>query len=96
MIEAPQSKIEDDIKKLQQAYARVFETNSQFVNMVVEDLKRFCRADQTTFHPDARVHAVLEGRREVYLRINEYARCSYDELKQRIIFRASEEKKHKK
>lgn len=44
------------------------------------DLARFCRADQSTFHADARVHAVLEGRREVWLRIQEHLRLSDEEL----------------
>lgn len=40
--------------------------------MALQDLKEFCRADQSTFHPDARMHAVLEGRREVWLRIQDH------------------------
>lgn len=36
---------------------------------VLKDLARFCRAAETEFHPDPRVHAVLSGRREVFLRI---------------------------
>jgi len=47
---------------------------------VLEDLARFCRADETTFHTDARVAAVLEGRREVWLRISKHLNLSPDEL----------------
>jgi hypothetical protein len=36
---------------------------------VLADLRRFCRGDETTYRPDAREHALLEGRREVFLRI---------------------------
>lgn len=36
---------------------------------VLADLARFCRANTTTFDKDARIHALLEGRREVFLRI---------------------------
>lgn len=36
---------------------------------VLADLGRFCRANSSTFHPDARTHALLEGRREVILRL---------------------------
>lgn len=43
---------------------------------VLADLARFCRAGETTFHPDPRVHAVLEGRREVWLRIQKYLRMT--------------------
>lgn len=35
------------------------------------DLAHFCRAYETCFHADQRVHAALEGRREVWLRIRE-------------------------
>ena len=43
---------------------------------VLADLARFCRANESTFHPDPRVHAVLEGRREVWLRIQKYLRLT--------------------
>lgn len=36
---------------------------------VLADLGRFCRADASTFHADPRIHALLEGRREVLLRL---------------------------
>lgn len=36
---------------------------------VLADLRKFCRGDQSTFHQDPRIHALLEGRREVFLRI---------------------------
>lgn len=36
---------------------------------MLADLNRFCRGNQSTFDADARVHAHLEGRREVLLRI---------------------------
>ena len=36
---------------------------------VLADLAKFCRATESTFHPDPRAHAAAEGRREVWLRI---------------------------
>lgn len=48
-------------------YVRVF--NTPHGEKVLADLAKFCRANESTFHPDARVHAALEGRREVWLRI---------------------------
>lgn len=36
---------------------------------VLADLARFCRAHESTFNAEARAHAVAEGRREVWLRI---------------------------
>lgn len=46
----------------------------------MEDLERFCRAKQSTFHENARMHAVLEGRREVYLRIMDHVTLTIEEL----------------
>jgi len=47
---------------------------------VLEDLKRFCRAEDSCFHADARIHAVLEGRREVYLRIQHHLNLMPEQL----------------
>ncbi len=47
---------------------------------VLRDLAKFCRAHETTFHSDPRVHAALEGRREVFLRIANHMNLSTDEL----------------
>jgi len=48
--------------------------------VVLTDLARFCRANQTTFHEDARLHAVAEGRREVWLRIANHLHMAPDQL----------------
>lgn len=48
--------------------------------LVLEDLARFCRADRSAFHLDARLHALLEGRRETYLRIKEWLDLTPEEL----------------
>lgn len=47
---------------------------------VLIDLARFCRAHDTTFHPDARAHAVAEGRREVWLRIQRHLQLDDEQL----------------
>jgi len=47
---------------------------------VLQDLAKFCRADDTTFLPDARASAVLDGRREVWLRIQKHLNLTDDEL----------------
>lgn len=59
---------------------RVLDKDNQFTKDVLRDLARFCRAHRSTFHPDARVHAMLEGRREVWLRIVENLNLTEDEL----------------
>lgn len=47
---------------------------------VLRDLAAFCRANETTFHQDARLHAVAEGRREVWLRIANHLNMPPDDL----------------
>lgn len=47
---------------------------------VLRDLARFCRADETTFHIDARTSSLLEGRREVWLRIMKHLNLTPDEM----------------
>jgi hypothetical protein len=56
------------------AYCQVFNPESQAVQRVLKDLAIFCRANESCFHADPRVHAVAEGRREVYLRILEHVK----------------------
>lgn len=55
------------------AYQRIFHDDAgnitYFGEKVLADLNKFCRGNKTTFHPDARAHALAEGRREVLLRI---------------------------
>lgn len=62
------------------AYNRVFDKNSVHTETVLKDLARFCRAHTTTYNPDARIHAVLEGRREVWLRIQERLQMTTEEI----------------
>lgn len=62
------------------AYKRVFD--SEDGKQVLEDLARFCRAESTCFHTDPRVTALLEGRREVWLRIQEHLNKTAEELQQ--------------
>ena len=47
---------------------------------VLRDLAAFCRANETTFHTDARLHAVAEGRREVWLRIANHLNMPPEDL----------------
>ena len=54
--------------------------NGEFGDLVLEDLAQFCRAEESCFHADPRIHAVLEGRREVYLRIQDHLRLSKSQL----------------
>lgn len=47
---------------------------------VLRDLAVFCRANRSTFHEDSRAHALAEGRREVWLRIQSHLQLSEDQL----------------
>lgn len=47
---------------------------------VLVDLAEFCRANESCFHQDPRVHAALEGRREVWLRIQEHVHLTPAQL----------------
>lgn len=62
------------------AYKRVFVKESVYVQDVLADLAKFCRAHTTTFHKDERTHALLEGRKEVFLRIMENLNLSHEEI----------------
>jgi hypothetical protein len=65
----------------QDAYRRLF--TGPVADTVLADLALFCRAEQSTFHVDPRAHALMEGRREVYLRIMEHLKLDTDELLRR-------------
>lgn len=73
-------KARDLLNTRQQAFNQVFSLEGQHTKRVLEDLAKFCRAEESTFHPDARVHAVIEGRREVWLRIQRHLNLSPEEL----------------
>lgn len=54
---------------------------------VAKDLARFCRGAETAYHADPRIHAMLEGRRQVWLRIEQHMKFSPEELA--VIYRAA-------
>lgn len=54
--------------------------SSDKANAILEDLAEFCRANTTTFHADPRIHAVLEGRREIWLRIQDHLRLTPEDF----------------
>lgn len=64
----------------QKAYQEVFKADSELAKIVLKDLSKFCRGDESTFHQDARAHAVLEGRREVWLRIRKHLDLPSEDL----------------
>lgn len=68
------------IFRKQRAYKKIFLNESGDLNeeskVVLADLKKFCRADSSTIMGQGKIDpmamAILEGRREVWLRINHY------------------------
>jgi len=63
-----------------QAYLQVFDPKSLFVKALLKDLAKFCRANASTYDVDHRTHALLEGRREVWLRILQHTKLTDDQL----------------
>jgi hypothetical protein len=70
--------------ELQTAYQIVFGAGPASAT-VLGDLARFCRADEPTWSEDARHHARLEGRREVWLRIQAELKLPIEDLLQRRV-----------
>jgi hypothetical protein len=73
------SKIKAVLTTRQSAYRQTF-TGEGAPKIVMADLARFCFANKTTFHTNARMEGQLEGRREVWLRINAIMNLSEEEL----------------
>jgi hypothetical protein len=61
-----------------QAYSATFETPAG--KLVLSDLAQFCRAKKSTFDPNSRRSAYLQGRKDVFERIEKYMNLSADEL----------------
>lgn len=64
------------------AYQLAFPREAEATRIVLEDLAEFCRAEHSCFDADPRVHALLEGRREVWLRIMSHLNRTPLELNQ--------------
>ena len=62
-----------------------------YAEVVLKDLARFCRANESTFHADPRAHAVAEGRREVWLRLQHHLKLTPEQLWQLYSGRPSED-----
>lgn len=91
MIKISKSELERQILAKRLAYSRVFTPENQFTEEVLRDLARFCCAHRTAWHADARIHALNEGRREVWLEIQMYLNLSVDEIyKLRVVSEVKE------
>lgn len=73
-------KSRDFLFRRRRSYRLTFNDEEQCTLDVLADLARFCRARESTFHPDARTSLMLEGRREVWLRIAHHLNLSEEDL----------------
>lgn len=75
-------------RRKRQAYQRVFaKEGGRFpreVEIVLADLRDFCRAERSTFDLDPRVSALLEGRRSVWLRLSNYLGLEEEEARRLV------------
>lgn len=68
------------LKSRQRAYRKVYKGNGIDGDIVLEDLAKFCRANQTTFHTNPRLSLILQGRHEVWVRIQQHLQLSDEQL----------------
>lgn len=62
----------------QDAYRATFNAPSAY--LVLRDLAKFCRAHESTFHPEHSMSDRLDGRREVWLRIQQHLQLTPEQL----------------
>lgn len=72
------SAAQDFVLERQQAYRQVFQ--GPYGELVLADLAKFCRAHESTFHESPQAMAFQEGRREVWLRIQEHMNLDAEQL----------------
>lgn len=80
MIASTKDRLQKYFQRRSIAYRRVFSKQNVFTNEVLQDLAKFCKIHKTSFHPDPRVHALIAGRQEVFLRIMENLNLTIEEL----------------
>ena len=72
--------VKEYLFKRRRSYCRVFDKANPDVHLILSDLAKFCRAQETCFAADDRTTALLEGRREVLLRIQQHLNMTEEEL----------------
>lgn len=70
----------DYIRGRRQDYQLTFPRNSPSAQRVLQDLAKFCRANDTVYHEDQRLTDVLIGRQEVFRRIQNHLNLSSEDL----------------
>lgn len=89
---AEEEKVAAANEALRTAYVRVFSGagHKYDVDLVLDDLGRFCRAHRSTGHSNPHVAARLDGRREVWLRIQNFVNLDMPAL-QRAFFQEKQQ-----
>lgn len=63
-----------------EAYQRFWKGNptGEDVRIVMDDMRYFCFGDTSTFQENERLHVLLTGRQEYYIRVMDHTRLSLD------------------
>lgn len=64
----------------QQAYQQTFSADNMSAQLVLSDLAKYCRAGKSTFDSNSRTSAFLQGRKDVYERIQKYMQMTPEQL----------------
>ena len=68
------------LQERKRAFCMVFNRQNSAANAVLKDLAKFCHANTSCMVADVRVHAFNEGKRAVWLRINQHLNLSEHDL----------------
>lgn len=87
-VQLSKEEIQEAVQKLKvsrhlrkRAYLQVLgDLNNQSQTAVLADLAKFCRAHKSTHHADPRESARLDGRREVWLRIEHHLKLTSEQF----------------
>lgn len=80
----PRTRAEEYITERKKAFRRTFTAGPEAM-IVLKTLARFCRAHESTFDPNSTIASRLDGRREVWLFIQQHLQLAEDELWQLFI-----------
>lgn len=80
-----EGKAQQELRDRRDAYLRFFggTGTANDKRLVMGDLRRFCRGGETPWDNDPRVHALLTGRFEVFMRIQDHLELTFDDLWER-------------
>lgn len=80
IIAAKRQEERDILKNRKIMYSQVFKKDEPATRKILSDLAKFCRANKTTYDDNERKQHMLEGRREVFLRIINHLNLTHEEL----------------